>query len=215
MSLHLMLTHQMIATEPSLADLAAASGIEARTIRSWVAQGLLPAPLTRGPAARYPTDTLDRVLAIRAMREVLGMPLTEIRKELLVSSSVQIRARANLAKGRTEDTLPSLDMPQRPNDASTALDYISELRARADLLPAALEAPEAVPPPVLGFAALEQRLSLGRTDPARKAKAEDWLRIPITPDVEFAVRAPLEPEQRALLERCADLIRDLLLGRDS
>ena len=48
---------------------ATEAGIEARTIRSWVAQGLLPAPITRGPAARYPVETLERVLAIRAMRD--------------------------------------------------------------------------------------------------------------------------------------------------
>jgi hypothetical protein len=47
---------RMELTEPSLADLAAASGLLPRTIRSWVAQGLLPAPLTRGPAARYPAE---------------------------------------------------------------------------------------------------------------------------------------------------------------
>lgn len=205
----------MIATEPSLADLAAASGIEARTIRSWVAQGLLPAPLTRGSTARYPADTLDRVLAIRAMRDVLGMPLAEIRKELLVSSPGKIRARASLARGRTEESPPSSGLPHRQTAPSTALDYISGLRARADPPPASLQAPEAEPPSAQGFEALEQRLGPGRTAPARKAKAEDWLRMPITPDVELAVRAPLEPEQRARLERCADLIRDILLGRGS
>lgn len=40
--------------ELTLAELADASGLQSRTIRSWVAQGLLPGPLTRGPAARYP-----------------------------------------------------------------------------------------------------------------------------------------------------------------
>ncbi|MGX9964784.1 MerR family transcriptional regulator [Roseomonas sp. F4] len=49
-----------------------------------------PAPLNRGPAARYPADTLERVLAIRAMRDVLGMPLAEIRKELLVGICAEI-----------------------------------------------------------------------------------------------------------------------------
>ena len=35
---------------PTLSDLATASGIEPRTIRSWVAQGLLPPPLEIGRA---------------------------------------------------------------------------------------------------------------------------------------------------------------------
>jgi hypothetical protein len=77
-----------------------------------------------------------------------------------------------------------------------------------------MSAGQPLPGPPSGFEALEQRLSQGRAEPPRKARAEEWLRIPITPDIEFAVRAPLDPEQRARLERCADLIRDILLGRD-
>jgi hypothetical protein len=77
-------------------------------------------------------------------------------------------------------------------------------------------APSAPPPPRSGFEALEHRLSdSGHTPPAaRKARAEEWLRIPITPDVELAIRGRLDPEQRTRLERCADLIRDILHGRD-
>ena len=200
----------MIATEPSLSELAAASGIEARTIRSWVAQGLLPAPLTRGPAARYPADTLERVLAIRAMRDALGMPLAEIRKELLVASPDQIRTYASRAPGSAQKAMPA------PPAASSALDYIGALRARSSLAfkpPPPAAAPIAAPP-LQGFDALEHRLGQGRAEPARKARAEEWLRIPITPDVELTVRAPLDAEQRVRLERCADLIRDILLGRD-
>lgn len=195
----------MNAAEPSLADLAAASGLEARTIRSWVAQGLLPAPLNRGPAARYPADTLERVLAIRALRDS-GMPLGEIRKELLVSSPDQIRARASRALGLAPEAVPT-------PDGSSALDYIAALRARsgAAVQPAS---PAESALPAQGFGALEQRLGQGRAEPARKARAEEWLRIPITPDVELAVRAPLDAEQRVRLERCADLIRDILIGRD-
>lgn len=209
MSLCVISNLPMIATEPSLSDLAAASGIEARTIRSWVAQGLLPAPLNRGPAARYPADTLERVLAIRAMRDVLGMPLAEIRKELLVAGPDQIRGYASRAPGSALEASP-------PPAASSALDYISALRSRprgaSKLAPPAV-APIAAPP-LQGFDALEHRLGQGRAEPARKARAEEWLRIPITPDVELTVRAPLDAEQRVRLERCADLIRDILLGRD-
>lgn len=199
-----------IATQPSLSDLAAASGIEARTVRSWVAQGLLPAPLTRGPAARYPADTLERVLAIRAMRDALGMPLAEIRKELLVAGPDQIRAYASRGQGLAHQAVPT-------PPPSSALDYIGVLRARSSA--ASKPAPTTPtaplnPPSLQGFDALEQRLGQGRGEPARKARAEEWLRIPITPDVEFNVRAPLDAEQRVRLERCADLIRDILLGRD-
>ena len=66
-----------------------------------------------------------------------------------------------------------------------------------------------------GFEALERRLAAarGQAEPARKARAEEWLRIPVTPDVELAVRGRPDAGQRARLERCADLIRGILLGR--
>jgi DNA-binding transcriptional MerR regulator len=199
----------MITTEPSLSELAAASGIEARTIRSWVAQGLLPAPLNRGPAARYPTDTLERVLAIRTMRDALGMPLAEIRKELLVATQEQIHGYASRAQAVARTNIPQPSV-------SSALDYIEALRMQplVDFESAPLMAEPIVSQPLQGFDALEHRLGQGRAAPARKARAEEWLRIPITPDVEFSVRAPLDAEQRVRLERCADLIRDILLGRD-
>jgi DNA-binding transcriptional MerR regulator len=240
--------------EPTLSDLAAASGLQPRTIRSWVAQGLLPGPLTRGPFARYPADMLQRVLAVRAMREVLGMPIPAIRQELLVASAEQIAAWAARAAALQPEAPPAPPLRPATPDPAAALAYVQALRTgaastlRANMAPPAampppaasppsprlgmaietsalLEPPAAAnpdlvpptpPPPRSGFEALEHRLSdAGRTPPAaRKARAEDWLRIPVTPDVELAIRGRLDPEQRARLERCADLIRDILHGRD-
>ena len=197
--------------EPSLANLAVASGLQPRTIRSWVAQGLLPAPLNRGPHARYPAETLVRLLAIRAMREVLRRPLAEIRQELLVATPEALQALADKARGLSPEPTEASS-----GAASSALDYIRGLRT-ANESPIAMlaDAPADLfaKPPATGFEALEQTLGRGRTAP-RKARAEEWLRIPVTPEVELAVRGPLEAAARARLERCADLIRDILLGRD-
>ena len=235
-----MNTNEFTPTELSLADLAAASGIEARTIRSWVAQGILPAPLNRGPSARYPADTLERVLAVRALRDTMGMPLAEIRKELLVAGPERIREYAGRAH-----TAPVISLEECPRSpVSSAADYISKLRQRSGsqhARPPAYQSASAVPAPptargpggdwlpteaianaspispepiaTQGFEALEHQLGQGRREPARKSRAEVWLRIPIIPDVELTIRGPLEPEQQARLERCADLIRDILLGR--
>lgn len=232
----------MIDTEPTLAELAAASGLLPRTVRSWVAQGLLPGPLSRGPFARYPAETLERLLAVRAMRDLLGMPLATIRQELLVASPEQISAYAAKATSLAPEPVePPTTAPRAPGTAS-ALAYLQALRAGS----AATKSPPATPParhvrlphasmPTMaeavvpprtaaaadnsspsGFEALERRLAEGRAGrpPARKARAEEWLRIPITPDVELALRGPLDAEQRARLERCAALVRDILLGRD-
>jgi hypothetical protein len=71
-------------------------------------------------------------------------------------------------------------------------------------------------PKASGFEALERRLieTGARTGPAGKSRSDEWIRIGITPDVELSVRGPLDPEQRARLERCAELMRDILTGRE-
>ncbi|MBL6082387.1 MerR family transcriptional regulator [Belnapia sp. T18] len=218
----------MTDTEPTLAELAAASGFEPRTIRSWVAQGLLPGPRSRGPGARYPADALERLLAIRGMRDRLGMPLAAIRQELLVATPEQLRGHASRAADLAPEPRQSASAP------SSALDYLRGLRERQGSGPIVdavapqppYQAGEGPPPgspqrqgsqamPPAGFEALELRLAQARREPPRKARAEEWLRIPITPDVELAVRSRLDAEHRTRLERCADLIRDILLGSSS
>nr|WP_052389845.1 helix-turn-helix domain-containing protein [Belnapia moabensis] len=209
-------------TELTLAELAAASGLEPRTIRSWVAQGPIPAPRSRGPGARYPAGGLERLMAIRGMRDRLGMPLAAIRQELLVATTEQLQAHAE----RAADLAPE---PAEPAPAPpSALDYLRALRARSAPAPMMDVSPSPPPPagmpppaprqqslalPPTGFEALERRLGQARPEAARKARAEDWFRLPVTPDVELSVRGCLDAEQRARLERCADLIRDILLGK--
>lgn len=192
----------MLKPEPSLSDLAELSGIEPRTIRSWVAQGLLPAPITRGPTARYPAGTTETLLAIRTMRDTLGMTLADIRRELLIASPEQVADYAERA---------SASPPPKSKQPSSALAYLQALRGK----PAEATKPEPLPAAKRGFEALAENLGRDRAEPPRKARAEDWLRIPITPDAEFHVRGPLDAEQTARLERCADLIRNILLGRNS
>jgi len=229
----------MIATEPTLAELAAASGLLPRTLRSWVTQGLLPGPISRGPFARYPADTLERVLAVRAMRDLLGMPLATIRQELLVASPEQIHTYAAKAAGLAPEPVEAPAVAPRAPGSGSALAYLRALRASApssklhgaspapiarmappppmaEALPPLIAEAALEPPPASGIEALERRLAEGRSGKpaARKARAEEWLRIPVTPDIELAIRGPLDAEQRARLERCADLVRDILLGRD-
>lgn len=210
-------------TELTLAELADASGLQPRTIRSWVAQGLLSGPLSRGPGARYPADQLERLLAIRTMKDLLGMSLTDIRRELLVASADQIRLWAEKAEGIAPESPLAASIPESP-DPGAALDYFRSLRARDSPSRSApsgedmvLSAPAADLAPASGLEALERRLqpTSRRANPDRRARGEEWIRFSVTPDVELSVRGPLDPEQRARLERCADLMRYILTGRET
>lgn len=69
------------ATEFSLAELAEKSGQTARTIRFYIAKGLLPHPLKAGRAARYGAEHLQRLADIRRWQSK-GLTLTEIARQL-------------------------------------------------------------------------------------------------------------------------------------
>src|SRR3954447_24714796 len=52
-----------------LADLVSATGVTQRTIRFYIAEGLLPPPEGAGPAAVYTTAHHDRLLLINPLKD--------------------------------------------------------------------------------------------------------------------------------------------------
>ena len=95
--------------EYSLQDLADLADVSPRTIRYYVAQGLLPSPGQVGPGARYTDGTLARLRLIRRLQRE-HLPLAEIRTRL-----------AGL-DNETIASLVELEAPRPPE--SSALDYI-------------------------------------------------------------------------------------------
>ena len=75
----------MDSREYTLKELAAASGLPARTVRYYVAEGLLPSPGRQGPATRYPEGTLKRLTLIKRLRAA-NLALAEIRDRVAVLS---------------------------------------------------------------------------------------------------------------------------------
>jgi DNA-binding transcriptional MerR regulator len=67
-----------------LADLADAAGIEKRTLRFYIARGLLPGPSEAGRNAVYGQEHLDRLAEISRLKKK-GLTLTEIGRELYPS----------------------------------------------------------------------------------------------------------------------------------
>jgi DNA-binding transcriptional MerR regulator len=68
-------------TAKSLAELSAASGIPARTIRFYIARGLLNGPVKAGRAAAYTDDHLARLESIKQL-QASGRMLAEIAHDL-------------------------------------------------------------------------------------------------------------------------------------
>ncbi len=119
-------------TEYTLSDLVKLAGVSPRTVRYYIAQGLLPAPSQQGPNSRYTEQHLDRLRLIRKLQNA-HLPLAEIRKQL---GTVPDDLLASLAE-HVPDHAPSTD---------SALDYIESLlkprRPAALALPApSMQAP--------------------------------------------------------------------------
>jgi len=65
----------------TLADLAQSCGLPARTIRFYIARGLLDGPLKAGRGAAYTSEHLDRLERIKAL-QAEGRMLSEIARTL-------------------------------------------------------------------------------------------------------------------------------------
>jgi DNA-binding transcriptional MerR regulator len=95
----------------TLADLAEQSDVSQRTIRYYIQFGLLPAPGSAGPKARYGRRHLGRLLLIRMLQD-RHLPLSAIRKVLAQ---------------RTETELERIGETSGPQSRSSAVDYVMSL----------------------------------------------------------------------------------------
>lgn len=215
----------------TLAELAERSGVEIRTLRSWMAQGVVPGAENVGRNARYAPDALLRALAARAMREIYGMTLAEIRQDLLTADAARVQSYAAMA---APIAVPSASANEaEPPDGTSAADYLRRLRkagafgAKGTGAPPAQRAavvsvphapaasPLLAPAPsgssLARLAELLERLA-GSRPSRRKSRGDVRVHIPITPDLELTVRGDHSPEEIARFEQIADLLRILLTG---
>jgi DNA-binding transcriptional MerR regulator len=220
--------------ELTLEELSERTGVEARTLRSWVSEGLLAPPFKPGRAARYPASNADRALAVRALKDVYGLSFAEIGRRLMMASEEQIRAWAleagavTTGRGSARDYLRSIREREQQRQARSQLaDTPRGLDPQASR-----QSPASSTSPAHGGYAYSPRLpGRARADLAsieklifllghlleapapRRSRGAIWTRIAITPDLEISVRGELEPRERALFEQLADHIRAILIGR--
>lgn len=221
-----------MSTDHSLADLAQLAGVTPRTIRYYIAQGLLPSPGQVGPGARYGEAHLARLRLIRRLQRD-HQPLAAIRARLAVLSDDDV---ARLTG----------DAAAEPTPTSTALEYVRDLLRGApgtSVMPASLRAMTVSTMPLISlraslpvaaaFAAPATRapatpapaprvaepqsappaaavvpIGPGPFPPAGPLRSQ-WERIAFGPDVEIHVRRPLGPGDVRRLERLVAFARQL------
>jgi DNA-binding transcriptional MerR regulator len=218
-----------------LADLARLADVTTRTIRYYVAQGLLPSPEAAGPATRYGEGHLARLLLIKRLQRE-HLPLAGIRVRLERMGDEEVRALLDATDGVAPDPSQS---------GQETLSYVRALMAKSGVSPRvhaqAAEASAAYPaappptPPVWsapGFAALQALKPptgappagyfvdpADQSPPAAPSQASPsrpvagdrstWERLVLSPDVELHVRRPLDRAANKRVDQLTRIAREL------
>ncbi|MBY6014080.1 helix-turn-helix domain-containing protein [Qipengyuania gaetbuli] len=219
----------------SLDELSELSGVEPRTLRSWVSEGLLAPPFKPGRGARYPSSNANRALAVCALKDLHGLSLSEIGRQFMMSSEDQIRewageaaptltssesARAYLKRiqpggvgsksmHRTSQSAPS-SIQRSAFPQSIRERNVSKPTTQSNQMPHQERRQAELA--VIERLILELEHVLKEPAP-RRSRGALWTRIAITSDLELSVRGNLSARERVLFEQLADHFRAILTGR--
>src|SRR5436853_5736372 len=119
----------------SIEDLAEGAGVRVRTVRFYIAEGLLPGPGARGRAAAYGEEHLLRLRLIRRLAE-RHVPLAEMRVRLAGLSLDEVRTLL------TEEDRAAAALAAGGGSASA---YVSTLLRRTPVVPMTPMAPAGSP----------------------------------------------------------------------
>lgn len=168
---------QRMSDEFSIRDLSARSGLNVRTIRYYIAEGLIPPPLGRGGGATYERRHLERLQLIRRLQDA-HQPLAAIRAQLEALSDAEVHAALQQAPV-TAESIPT------PPAAGSARDYVATILAGGQDQPPPLPAAKRRTP---------------EHDGEKTLARSHWERITLHPDVELHIRRPLARAQQRRLD---------------
>jgi DNA-binding transcriptional MerR regulator len=206
----------------SLSDLARLADVTPRTVRYYVALGLLPSPEAAGPATRYGEGHLARLRLIRRLQRD-HLPLAEIRIRLERMADDEIIATVSALDAREPD--PSQDpgdtlafvrslMQQsgiRPSvaDRRPAPTVAVRQMAMVESLDAGWTQAAAARPPASPIAAAPVGESGSASSPRPGPDRTTWERLVISPDVELHVRRPLDRTTNKRVDQLERIAREL------
>jgi DNA-binding transcriptional MerR regulator len=204
----------------SLTELADLAGVTPRTVRYYLAQGLLPAVGPSGPGSKYDDGHLARLRLIRRL-QAEHLPLAEIRRRLDDLGDDEIRELAG--SGEPEPPADSaLDYLRAVLGGPTARPALTRPRANVTLsaplrrsmsmglAEAAVPAPTPAtsPPPARASQAVPATPDVPPAAPA--IERSQWDRIALAPDIELHIRRPLVRAQQKQVDRLVTIARELL-----
>ncbi len=158
-------------TKPmTLAELTDAADVSVRTVRYYIAEGLLPPPEGAGPSSAYSAGHLARLRLIQRLKAAY-LPLKEIRRRL--SGLEDDEVLAILAQEETASAA-ALQTPAPDGTMAGARNYLAllEARARYRTEPLGLSippAPASQEPPEVSLSMRAQRMPPTESEPAAEA----------------------------------------------
>jgi DNA-binding transcriptional MerR regulator len=188
-----------------LNELTDATGVTSRTIRFYIAEGLLPPPQGAGPAAVYTSAHRDRLRLIGILKDQY-FPLREIRRRLATMTDAQVRAEL-----QAQQQVEEIAMPAAPASAPPAASAGVPGNSAADYLDSVLnrDAGPVPPRPVAPPAYFPPAPKPVTPAPSPAATREQWERIVLADGIELHVREDRRQE-RILLEALIRQARKLL-----
>jgi len=221
----------------SLTELADLAGVTPRTVRYYLAQGLLPAVGQTGPGAKYDDRHLARLRLIRRLQGE-HLPLAEIRRRLEGLGEDEIRelARTGEPEPPTDSALEYLQtllrgpiLARRPMAPSYRVQVPPPRRAMTADGPTAAQsrydpttipeftppgvadtpAPDAAPPGPVQPPFVPPSFLPSTPEPAPMERSQ-WDRLALSPDVELHIRRPLGRAQQKGVDRLVAIARELL-----
>ncbi len=217
----------------TLEELSERTGVEPRTLRSWISEGLLSPPSKSGRGATYPKTNVGRAKAVLTLKNAYGMTLADIGRRFMTATEEQIEEWAEellttpRSRGSGREYLRNIDtqrevplaykMAPMPRARSEGRHSEERRELFGDKKPRFSERREAKRlEREESLASIEQLIvsleELFEGPAPRRARGMIWNRISITPDLELSIRGKLEPRERALFEQLADQLRAILIG---
>lgn len=221
----------------SLTELADLAGVTPRTVRYYLAQGLLPAVGQSGPGAKYDDGHLARLRLIRRLQGE-HLSLAEIRRRLdgLGEDEIRELARTGEPEPPTGSALEYLQSVLRgpilarrpsapghrveapPPQFSMSAEAPAAAESRYDPMtvpeftpPGVVEAPAPhAPPPGWSPPSIVPPSFLPSSPEPAPMERSQWDRLALSPDVELHIRRPLGRVQQKQVDRLIAIARELL-----
>lgn len=207
-------------------ELAVQADVPVRTIRFYIAEGLLPGASTRGKGASYTHEHLDRLQLIRLL-VVRHLPLAEIHALVTRLPASEVRAVLEEEQTRAGEVAAHASKPSSPKaylwalldqargyaghgnaDGSSGSSGGAGSKQRHLRAAQPVQSPLPAPPMMPTVSSLAGQSQSGHT--RWHEQAAPWHRWELAPGIELQVRADVARTQQEVIERVLDAVRAVL-----